>query len=129
MRHYEIIFMVNPDNSDQVTSMIERYSSIINCAKGQIHRLEDWGRRQLSYPIKKMHKAHYVLMNIEASKSLINEIETEFRFNDTVIRSMIIRVKHIVIEPSPIIKLTDEKRERREYLITESNEDTDIIDP
>ncbi|RLR17586.1 30S ribosomal protein S6, partial [Sodalis-like symbiont of Bactericera trigonica] len=88
MRHYEIVFMVHPDQSEQVAGMIERYSALIAGAEGQIHRLEDWGRRQLAYPIKKLHKAHYVLLNVEAPQEVIDELETAFRFNDAVIRSM-----------------------------------------
>ena len=91
MRHYEIVFMVHPDQSEQVAGMIERYSAVITEANGTIHRLEDWGRRQLAYPINKLHKAHYVLMNIEAGQEVIDELENNFRFNDAVIRNMIMR--------------------------------------
>ncbi|MFP3029094.1 MAG: 30S ribosomal protein S6 [Arsenophonus sp.] len=112
MRHYEIVFMVHPDQSKQVASMIERYSHSINEAQGQIHRLEDWGRRQLAYPINKLHKAHYVLMNVEAPKEVIDELETNFRFNDAILRSMVIRVKHTVTEASPIVKAKDDRRSR-----------------
>ena len=87
MRHYEIVFMVHPDQSEQVPGMIERYTAAITGAEGTIHRLEDWGRRQLAYPINKLHKAHYVLMNVEAPQEVIDELETTFRFNDAVIRS------------------------------------------
>ncbi|CUX97391.1 30S ribosomal protein S6 [Candidatus Hoaglandella endobia] len=125
MRHYEIVFMVHPDQSEQVASMIERYIALITSAAGKIHRLEDWNRRQLTYPINKLHKAHYVLLNIEASQELIDELETSFRFNDAVIRSMIMRVKHAVTEASPMVKLKDERRERREDFVTESTEDSD----
>ncbi|PLK59436.1 30S ribosomal protein S6 [Candidatus Palibaumannia cicadellinicola] len=111
MRHYEIVLMVHPDQSEQVSGMIERYSAVITSAKGQIHRMEDWGRRQLTYPIKKLHKAHYVLINLEASQKVIDELEKSFRFNDAVIRSMIIRVKHAVTEGSPMLKTKDEYRE------------------
>lgn len=96
MRHYEIVFMVHPDQSEQVPGMIERYSAAITGAEGKIHRLEDWGRRQLAYPINKLHKAHYVLMNVEAPQEVIDELETTFRFNDAVIRSMVMRTKHAV---------------------------------
>jgi len=91
MRHYEIVFMVHPDQSEQVPGMIERYTAAITGAEGKIHRLEDWGRRQLAYPINKLHKAHYVLMNVEAPQEVIDELETTFRFNDAVIRSMVKR--------------------------------------
>lgn len=112
MRHYEIVFMVHPDQSEQVAGMIERYSESIAKAQGQIHRLEDWGRRQLAYPINKLHKAHYVLMNVEAPQEVIDELETHFRFNDAVIRSMIMRVKHAVTEASPMVKAKDDRRSR-----------------
>ncbi|MBW5408560.1 30S ribosomal protein S6 [Morganella morganii] len=112
MRHYEIVFMVHPDQSEQVPAMIERYKTAITNAEGQIYRLEDWGRRQLAYPINKLHKAHYVLMNVEAPQEVIDELETIFRFNDAVIRSMVMRVKHAVTEPSPMVKAKDERRPR-----------------
>lgn len=112
MRHYEIVFMVHPDQSEQVADMIERYSSSISEAQGQIHRLEDWGRRQLAYPINKLHKAHYVLMNVEVPQEVIDELETNFTFNDAVVRSMIIRVKHAVTEASPMVKAKDDRRSR-----------------
>ncbi|WP_158367878.1 30S ribosomal protein S6 [Candidatus Williamhamiltonella defendens] len=111
MRHYEIVFMVHPDQSDQVTGMIQRYSTVITQSGGQIHRIEDWGRRQLAYPINKLHKAHYVLLNIEAPQNAINELETNFRFNDAVMRNFIKRMNHAVTEESPIIKMKDERRE------------------
>ena len=108
MRHYEIVFLVHPDQSDQVPAMIERYQSTIESRGGAIHRLEDWGRRQLAYPINKVHKAHYVLMNIEADKETIEELETAFRFNDAVIRNMILRCKRAITEPSPMAKSREE---------------------
>lgn len=121
MRHYEIVFMVHPDQSEQVPGMIERYSATITNAQGQIHRLEDWGRRQLAYPINKLHKAHYVLLNVEASQEAIDELETNFRFNDAVIRSMVMRVKHAVTEVSPMVKAKDERRgDRREDFANET---------
>jgi small subunit ribosomal protein S6 len=104
MRHYEIVFMVHPDQSEQVPAMIERYRSIIESGKGHIHRLEDWGRRQLAYPINKAHKAHYVLMNIESDLPVLRELETAFRFNDAVIRSLILARKSAVTTPSPLVK-------------------------
>jgi len=128
MRHYEIVFMVHPDQSEQVPGMIERYTGVITNAQGIIHRLEDWGRRQLAYPINKLHKAHYVLLNVEASQEVIDELETNFRFNDAVIRNMIMRVKHAVTEPSPMVKAKDERRERREDFATEVNDDNDAGD-
>lgn len=112
MRHYEIVFMVHPDQSDQVSGMIERYTSILTQNDGKIHRMEDWGRRQLAYPINNLHKAHYVLMNVESNQAEMDEIEDAFRYNDSVIRSMVIRRKSAVTEPSPLVKIADE-RERR----------------
>ncbi len=104
MRHYEIVFLVHPDQSEQVPSMIERYRSIIESKKGAIHRLEDWGRRQLTYPINKIHKAHYVLMNIECGKDALEELENAFRFNDAVIRNLVLVMKRAVTEASPLVK-------------------------
>ena len=112
MRHYEIVFMVHPDQSEQVPGMIERYTGAIKEAGGSIHRLEDWGRRQLAYPIEKLHKAHYVLMNVEAPQAVIDELETNFRFNDAVLRNLIMRTNSAVTEPSPMAKVRDERRER-----------------
>lgn len=112
MRHYEIVFMVHPDQSEQVPGMIERYSGILTTDGGTIHRLEDWGRRQLAYPIEKLHKAHYVLINAEASSAAIEELETAFRFNDVVLRNMIMRTKNAVTEPSPMAQ--DKQAEQRE---------------
>ncbi len=112
MRHYEIVFMVHPDQSEQVNGMIERYTASITEAGGTVHRLEDWGRRQLAYPINKLHKAHYVLMNIEAEQSVIDDLETAFRFNDAVIRNMIMRTKAAVTEASVVAKAREERAER-----------------
>ncbi|HFE47940.1 MAG TPA: 30S ribosomal protein S6 [Chromatiaceae bacterium] len=108
MRHYEIVFMVHPDQSDQVPSMIERYRGIIEKEGGSIHRLEDWGRRQLAYPIQKLHKAHYVLINAECGQAEISELETAFRFNDAVLRNLIIRRDNAITEPS-LLARTDER--------------------
>ncbi|BAJ00414.1 30S ribosomal protein S6 [Shewanella violacea] len=113
MRHYEIVFLVHPDQSEQVPSMIERYTGILTQAGGQIHRLEDWGRRQLAYPIIELHKAHYVLMNVEASAESVEELETAFRFNDAVLRSMVLRTKAAITEASPMAKLKEERDSRR----------------
>jgi small subunit ribosomal protein S6 len=111
MRHYEVVFLVHPDQSEQVPAMIERYRSLIESAKGAIHRLEDWGRRQLAYPINKVHKAHYVLMNIECELETLRELESAFRFNDAVLRSLVIKRKHAVTAPSPLIKENEERSE------------------
>ncbi|MDM8561512.1 30S ribosomal protein S6 [Candidatus Parabeggiatoa sp. HSG14] len=109
MKHYEMVFIVHPDQSEQVPAMIERYRTIIEGKSGSIHRLEDWGRRQLAYPINKIHKAHYVLMNIECDTSVIEELENGFRFNDAVIRHLIFKQKKAITEQSPLTKAKDEK--------------------
>jgi small subunit ribosomal protein S6 len=111
MKHYEIVFLVHPDQSEQVPAMIERYRSTIEGHGGSIHRLEDWGRRQLAYPINKIHKAHYVLMNVECSKEALADIESAFRFNDAVIRNLVLTMKEAVTEASPLAKAKEEKRE------------------
>jgi len=111
-RHYEVVFLVHPDQSEQVPAMIERYSTLITQNhKGKIHRLEDWGRRPLAYPINKVMKAHYVLMNIECSQGAINELSDNFRYNDAVIRNMVLRVNRAVSEPSSIAKEKDSRGE------------------
>ncbi len=104
MRHYEIVFLVHPDQSAQVPAMIERYRTIIESASGAIHRLEDWGRRQLAYPIIKLHKAHYVLMNIEVDQPTLDELDSSFRFNDAVLRSLVLLRDEAVTEPSPLMR-------------------------
>ena len=104
MRHYEIVLLIHPDRSEQVSTMVERYTSSIKSAGGQVHRLEDWGRRQLAYPIKKVQKAHYVLMNIEVNEKSIKELEHAFRFNDAIIRHMIILKDRAITEASPLLK-------------------------
>ena len=113
MRHYEIVFMVHPDQSEQVPGMIERYSATIQKDGGQVHRLEDWGRRQLAYHINKIHKAHYVLMNVEASNDAMDELTTTFRYNDAIIRNLVIRRDEPVTEESIIMKQEKEQRERK----------------
>jgi len=113
MRHYEIVFLVHPDQSPQVPAMIERYRGMIEAEKGKIHRLEDWGRRQLAYPIQKVHKAHYVLMNIECGQTTLNELESAFRFNDAVIRSLTMSRQGPEVEPSIMMKSQDNRDEGR----------------
>ena len=113
MRHYEIVFMVHPDQSEQVPAMIDRYTKAIEAESGTVHRLEDWGRRPLAYPINKIHKAHYVLMNVEMTQNAHDELTTNFRYNDAVLRNMIIRCDEAVTEESPILKAEKESRERR----------------
>lgn len=108
MRHYEIVFMVHPDQSEQVPAMIERYRSMIESAGGAIHRLEDWSRRQLAYPINKIHKAHYVLMNVECDQATLDQLQSAFRFNDAVIRNLVIKRDAAVTDPSPLVKSKDE---------------------
>ena len=116
MRHYEIVFLVHPDQSEQVPAMIERYKSAIEADGGQIHRLEDWGRRHLAYPINKIHKAHYVLMNVECTGEALEELESNFRYNDAVIRNMVVRMKAAVTGDSPIkaAEAREERKPRRE---------------
>lgn len=111
MRHYEIVFLVYPDQSDQVPQMIERYSKMVTDRGGAIHRLEDWGRRQLAYSIDKLHKAHYVLMNVECDSQALGEIQHAFRFNDAVLRNLIVRQDQAVTEPSPLAKSAEEENE------------------
>jgi small subunit ribosomal protein S6 len=122
MRHYEIVFMVHPDQSEQVPAMIQRYSDIVTNAEGKIHRLEDWGRRQLAYPINKLHKAHYVLINIEAPQAVIDELETSFRYNDVVIRNMIMRTKDAVTEASAMAVAKEDRRDERREVKKEVTE-------
>ena len=110
MRHYEVVFLVHPDQSEQVPAMVERYSAIVTDGKGTIHRLEDWGRRQLAYPINKIHKAHYVLMNIECDGETLKELENAFRFNDAVIRNLVMRQDKALTETSLLAK-SNEKEE------------------
>jgi small subunit ribosomal protein S6 len=114
MRHYEIVFLVHPDQSEQVPGMIERYTKSIEDGDGQIHRLEDWGRRQLAYPINKVHTAHVILMNIECSNDVLDELSNAFRFNDAVLRNLVIRKKEAVTADSPIMKGEKESRDRRD---------------
>lgn len=109
MRHYEIVFLVHPDQSEQVPAMIERYRTLITDNGGSVHRLEDWGRRQLAYPINKIHKAHYVLMNIECGAETLAELESIFRFNDAIIRTMTIRRDKAITEVSPLSKENESK--------------------
>ncbi|WP_017430887.1 30S ribosomal protein S6 [Vreelandella jeotgali] len=114
MRHYEIVFMVHPDQSEQVPAMVERYTGIVTDNGGTVHRLEDWGRRHMAYPINKIHKAHYVLMNVECESATLEEIENIFRFNDAIIRSLVLRCKEAVTEASPMMKPVEDKRQRRD---------------
>ena len=110
MRHYEVVFMVHPDQSEQVPAMIERYRSLIEDNQGSIHRLEDWGRRQMAYLINKVHKAHYILMNIECDADTLHELENLFYYNDAVLRNMSLKRKEAVTEPSPMMSEKEDKR-------------------
>ncbi|EXJ11619.1 MULTISPECIES: 30S ribosomal protein S6 [Nitrincola] len=130
MRHYEIVFLVHPNQSEQVPAMLERYKNLIEGAEGAIHRLEDWGRRQMAYPINNAHKAHYVLMNIECNQETLDELESLFRYNDAVLRSMIIRCKEAITEISPIkaAESREERKPRREDRGDRQSRDHDSSD-
>jgi small subunit ribosomal protein S6 len=123
MRHYEVVFLVHPDQSEQVPAMIERYRSGIESKGGAIHRLEDWGRRQLAYPINKIHKAHYVLMNIECDGEALSELESAFRFNDAVLRNMVIRREEAITEVSHLAKSQDEDESSSRRRDDDDNDD------
>ncbi len=112
MRHYEIVFLVHPDQSEQVPAMVERYKNSIEAANGTIHRFEDWGRRHLAYPINDVHKAHYILMNVECTQEVLDELTTNFRYNDAVLRNMVIRCDEAITEISPI-KAAESREDRR----------------
>jgi len=109
MRHYEIVFLVHPDQSEQVPAMIDRYKSMIATGNGRVHRLEDWGRRQLAYPIAKVHKAHYVLMNIESDQKTLDELTGAFRFSDAVLRHLVVHMDSAVTDPSPMARSEEEE--------------------
>lgn len=131
MRHYEVVFMVHPDQSEQVPAMIERYTNTITGGEGKIHRLEDWGRRHLAYPINKIHKAHYVMMNIECGQEVLDELNSTFRYNDAVIRSAVFSQSEAVTEESLIMKAekSDQKNERRDTRVaSDDNSGSDSED-
>jgi len=123
MRHYEIVFLVHPDQSEQVPAMIDRYKSIITNDGGSVHRVEDWGRRQLAYPINKIHKAHYVMLNVECTQPALDEINHGFRFNDAVIRNMVIKTKGAITEPSIMMSEDDSKSSESKAAATEEDEE------
>ncbi len=127
MRHYEIVFLVHPDQSEQVPAMIERYKSMIAAGNGRVHRLEDWGRRQLTFPIAKVHKAHYVLMNIECDGKTLDELTGAFRFSDAVLRHLVVKMDAAVTEPSPMARAEEEegngRRERAREEPIQSDDD------
>jgi len=114
MRHYEIVYLVHPDQSEQVTAMADRYKGVIEQGGGTVHRYEDWGRRQLAYPINKIHKAHYIMMNVEVNQETLNEIENLFRFNDAIIRNLVLKTKGPETEPSIMMKEVEAERQRDE---------------
>ncbi len=124
MRHYEIVFLVHPDQSEQVSAMIERYRSMIESAGGKIHRLEDWGRRQLAYPIQKIAKAHYVLMNVECSAEVLEELTSAFRFNDAVIRNLVMSRNKAITDRSPLAKREEKDRDGRDIDSADQEADT-----
>ena len=121
MRHYEIVFLVHPDQSEQVPSMVERYKTLIKNNNGVVHRFEDWGRRQLAYPINKIHKAHYVLLNIECDDNTLKEIANNFRFNDAILRNLVLHRKHAITEQSAMLKQKEDKRAKGYASGAESN--------
>ena len=123
MRHYEVVFMVHPDQSSQVPAMLERYQTIITKEGGKVHRLEDWGRRQLAYPINKVHKAHYILLNIECRDADLRELENAFRYNDAVLRNLILVRREAVTDPSAMLKAADKKSRRQPREMADMDED------
>jgi len=123
VRHYEIVFLVHPDQSEQVPAMVERYRGIITAGGGTVHRFEDWGRRQLAYPIAKIHKAHYVLMNIECDQKVLDELTGAFRFSDAVIRHLVVSTPAAVTEPSPMAKAVEEGGRAEESTLPEASDD------
>lgn len=125
MRHYEIVFLVHPDQSDQVPAMIKRYKAMITESGGAVHRLEDWGRRQLAYPINKVHKAHYVLMNIECNDKALAEIETNFRYNDAILRNLVLRRDTAITDPSPLAPGKSENAKKAPRVEIEVEEETE----
>ncbi len=127
MRHYEIVFIVHPDQSEQVPAMIERYRTLVTSKDGQIHRLEDWGRRQLAYAIQKIHKAHYVLMNIECNQETLDELEHAFRFNDAVLRHLTVKTKTAVTIPSAMMKEEKSRSVLSEDFVQPKEEGAELV--
>jgi small subunit ribosomal protein S6 len=126
MRHYEIVVLVHPDQSEQVPAMLERYKGIVTAGGGTVHRVEDWGRRQLAYPIVKVHKAHYILMNIEIDQKTLAELNGSFRFSDAVLRHLVVTMDEAVIEPSPMARGEDEDADRRRDRDSPLGDDDDM---
>ena len=129
MRHYEVVFLVHPDQSEQVPGMIERYTQLMADSGGNVHRIEDWGRRQLAYPINKIHKAHYVMMNIECGGEALEELSTLFRYNDAVLRNLVIKRKEAVTEESLILKQERESKERKARIEHKRKEEEGLLQP
>ena len=127
MRHYEIVFLVHPDQSEQVPAMLERYKGLIAAGNGKVHRIEDWGRRQLAYPISKVHKAHYVLINIEVDQKTLTELTGAFRFSDAVLRYLVTGVELAITEPSPMAKAEEEGEASRRERDDEGDDDQQMI--
>ena len=127
MRHYEIVFLVHPDQSEQVPAMLERYKGLIAAGNGKVHRIEDWGRRQLAYPISKVHKAHYVLINIEVDQKTLAELTGAFRFSDAVLRHLVTGVELAITEPSPMAKAEEEGEASRRERDDEGDDDQQMI--
>jgi small subunit ribosomal protein S6 len=127
VRHYEIVFLVHPDQSEQVLAMLERYKGLIAAGNGKVHRIEDWGRRQLAYPISKVHKAHYVLINIEVDQKTLAELTGAFRFSDAVLRYLVTGVELAITEPSPMAKAEEEGEASRRERDDESDDDQQMI--
>lgn len=125
MRHYEIVFLIHPDQSEQVSAMVERYKGIVEKDAGKVHRFEDWGRRPLAYPIKKLHKAHYVLINIECTPATLAELKSAFRYNDAVLRSLVLNRDEAITELSPMLRF-DEEKDRRGRSERPAYEEIDI---
>ena len=123
MRHYEIVFLVHPDQSEQVPAMLERYRSMITAGNGSVHRVEDWGRRQLAYPIAKVHKAHYVLLNVEVDQKTLAELTGAFRFSDAVLRHLVVKMDEAVTEPSPMARAPDENARRHDDFGDDGDDD------
>ncbi|MDE2296329.1 MAG: 30S ribosomal protein S6 [Gammaproteobacteria bacterium] len=124
MRHYEIVLLVHPDQSEQVPAMIDRYKGMITAGGGAVHRFEDWGRRQLAYPIAKVHKAHYVLMNVECDQKILGELYGAFRFSDAVLRHLVVKMDEAVTEPSPMAKSSEDGARRHEEFDDDADDDT-----
>jgi small subunit ribosomal protein S6 len=124
-RHYEIVFLVHPDQSNQVPAMIQRYSSMVENSGGKMHRLEDWGRRQLAYPINKVHKAHYILMNLECNDAILNELTNSFRFNDAVLRNLVLKRKTAITVPSAMLKIKEEEPKK---FVEESGVEEEVLE-